>query len=245
MECMLIDLFRASFLIGAPLTCAVIQIPQRFQTVNGLDPFQAGVRLLAFIAMVPVGAVIGVALAKKYTVKPTYALLGGTVFQLVGAICFATQPYSTEIQSFQYGFQVLFGIGSGVSNAIGTTSVPFIVRRVDIRKSLLRTSQMMDPKLTRNIAAALGANTQFRYLGGAVGLWLITSVLNSKLRPELASILSPEQIAAVLQSAEIIKSLPDAQREQVLSSFASGFTLLWKVILAFICGQVPAAIMML
>lgn len=220
-----IGLFMVSFLTGAPFTCATIQIPQRYQTVNGLSPYDAGVRLLAFIVMAPVGAVIGAGLADKFKIKPTYALIGGAVFQLIGAICFVTMPYSSDIKSSQYGFQVIFGIGSGMSNAIATTSVPFIVQRKDI-------------------PAALGANTQFRYLGGAIGLGLITSVFNSNLRPRLATILDPEQLYAILQSAEIIKTLSEEQKGLVLEAFAHGFTLQWKVILALISAQVPAAIMM-
>ncbi|TGO51456.1 hypothetical protein BCON_0161g00290 [Botryotinia convoluta] len=216
---------KASFLIGAPFTCATIQIPQRFQTVNGLSPYEAGVRLLAFIVMAPVGAVIGAGLVTKFKIKPTYALLCGTVFQLIGAICFVTLPYSTEIKTSQYGFQVIFGVGSGISNAIATTSVPSIVQRKDI-------------------PAALGANTQFRYLGGAIGLGLITSVLNSNLRPKLASILDAEQLSAIFQSAEIVKTFPEAQRNQVLLAFGIGYDLQWKVIIAFISAQVPAALMM-
>ncbi|EDO00961.1 hypothetical protein SS1G_03435 [Sclerotinia sclerotiorum 1980 UF-70] len=216
---------KVSFLTGAPFTCATIQIPQRYQTVNGLSPYDAGVRLLAFIVMAPVGAVIGAGLADKFKIKPTYALIGGAVFQLIGAICFVTMPYSSDIKSSQYGFQVIFGIGSGMSNAIATTSVPFIVQRKDI-------------------PAALGANTQFRYLGGAIGLGLITSVFNSNLRPRLATILDPEQLYAILQSAEIIKTLSEEQKGLVLEAFAHGFTLQWKVILALISAQVPAAIMM-
>ncbi|KAF4625358.1 hypothetical protein G7Y89_g12808 [Cudoniella acicularis] len=214
-----------SSLIGAPFTCATIQIPQRFQIVNGLSPFDAGIRLLAFIVMVPIGAVVGAAITDKCKVKPTYALLGGTTLQLVGAVCFAILPYSTEISASQYGYQILFGIGSGISNAVSTTSVPFIVQRKDV-------------------PAALGANTQFRYLGGAVGLGIISSILNSMLRPKLAIILNPEQLEAILQSTEILNTLQATQREQVLLAFADGFSLQWKVILAFIVAQIPAAFAM-
>jgi hypothetical protein len=91
----------------------------------------------------------------------------------------------------------------------------------------------------------LAANSQFRYLGSAVGLGVVISVFNSQLRPELSSLLSPEQVAAVLRSAEIIKTLPEAQRIQVVEILASGYALQWKVTIALICGQVPASLMML
>ncbi|KAL9110802.1 MAG: hypothetical protein Q9187_008006 [Circinaria calcarea] len=116
-------------LSGAPFTCAVIQIPQRFQALNGLSSFNAGVRLLAYIVMVPVGAVIGAGLADKLKIKPTYALLIGTALQLVGAVNFALLTDTADIQPSEYGFQVILGAGSGISNAISTISVPFVVPR--------------------------------------------------------------------------------------------------------------------
>jgi hypothetical protein len=60
----------------------------------------------------------------------------------------------------------------------------------------------------------------------------------------LATILDPDQLYAILQSAEIINNLPEDQKGLVLRAFAHGFTLQWKVILALISAQVPAAIMM-
>jgi len=78
-----------------------------------------------------------------------------------------------------------------------------------------------------------------------VGLGVVTSVLNSRLRPELSSFLSPEQVSAVLRSADIIKTLPEAQRMQVVNTLADGYTLQWKVTLALICAQVPASLLML
>jgi hypothetical protein len=110
--------------------------------VNGLSPYDAGVRLLAFI---------GAGLADKLKIKPTYALLGGTTFQLIGAICFVTMPYSADIKPSQYGFQVIFGVGSGMSNAIATTSVPFIVQRKDIRESLHLTRKSRRAKRNQQL----------------------------------------------------------------------------------------------
>jgi hypothetical protein len=57
--------------------------------------------------------------------------------------------------------------------------------------------------------------------------------------------LSPEQVLAVLRSAEIIKTLPEAQKLQVVNTLANGYTLQWKVTLALICAQVPTSLMML
>ncbi|KAF2758475.1 MFS multidrug transporter-like protein [Pseudovirgaria hyperparasitica] len=220
-----IALFMVSFLVGAPFTSAVIQIPQRLQTIHSLSALASGIRLLAFIVMVPVGAVAGAATVEKLKIKPTFALLVGAAFQLAGAIGFALLPFSTEVQASQYGFQVLFGLGSGLSNAIATSCIPQIVER-------------------KNISSALGANTQFRYLGGAVGLGVITAVLNARLHPSLGHIVDAEEVGAILRSTEAVRTLSVSERDNVLHLFADGFALQWKVILAFISAQVPVAIMM-
>jgi hypothetical protein len=126
---------RTSFLIGGPFTVAIIQIPQRFQTVHGLNPYDAGIRLLPCIIMVPIGAILGALLAGKLKIKHPYTLLGGTALQLIGAICFALMESSTEIKPSQYGFQIIFGLGSGISNTVSITAIPFIVSKSDVRKS--------------------------------------------------------------------------------------------------------------
>jgi hypothetical protein len=126
---------RTSFLIGGPFTAAIIQIPQRFQTVNGLNPYDAGIRLLPCIVMVPIGAVFGALLAGRLRIKHQYTLLVGTALQLIGAICFALLESSTDIKPSQYGYQIIFGMGSGISNTVSITSIPSIVAKSDVRKS--------------------------------------------------------------------------------------------------------------
>ena len=85
--------------------------------------------------MVPIGAILGAGLAEKLKVKPTYALIGGTVFQIIGAICFTLMKFSTEIQPSQYVYQIIFGLGSGISNTVSITAIPSIVAAPDVGKS--------------------------------------------------------------------------------------------------------------
>ncbi|PSN69461.1 hypothetical protein BS50DRAFT_664443, partial [Corynespora cassiicola Philippines] len=53
----------------------VAQIPQRLTTVNSLSSFDAGVRLLAFAALVPTGSAIAGALVGKLKVPPCWMVL--------------------------------------------------------------------------------------------------------------------------------------------------------------------------
>ena len=109
-------------------------MPQRYQVLNGLSPFEAGARLIPFVVTVPVGAVLGAALSSKFKVRPTYPLCVGAILQLIAAINFALLPTDEKIHPSQYGFQVILGIGSGINNAIGTASVPHTVQKKDIGK---------------------------------------------------------------------------------------------------------------
>ena len=86
---------------------------------------------------------------------------------------------------------------------------------------------------------------QFRYLGGAVGLGIVTAVFNNRVRSGLVSLLTPTDIVRVLQSTELIHQLPGPQQHEVQLVFGDSFTLQWKTILGFVCAQIPAALMML
>lgn len=84
--------------------------------------------------MVPLGAVLAAATVEKVKVRITYPMLIGVVLQLAGAIGFAFTPYSTSIRASQYGFQILFGLGSGYNNALTTSSVPNVTERKNVGK---------------------------------------------------------------------------------------------------------------
>ena len=91
----------------------------------------------------------------------------------------------------------------------------------------------------------MGAGMQFRYLGGVIGLGVVTTVFNSSLRPQLSSILTPDEVSRVLQSTTLISRLPGPLQQPVQEIFGNSFAMEWRALLGFICAQVPAAIMML
>lgn len=93
-------------------------------------------------------------------------------------------------------------------------------------------------------AVAMGAVVQFRMMGGAIGLAIVTSYMNSWLNTGLAPILSPEQLAALLQSADSIGTLPPAVQTAVRTVFAQGFNMQFKIAIAFTLAQFPATALM-
>lgn len=122
---------RNIFLTGAPFTVAVIQIPIRFQTVNGVSALGAGIRLLPFAVLSPIGSIIAAGVAGKLKVPPIYLLLGGSVIQTVGLALLSTSPTTTRINIAQYGYQAVAGFGVGVNIACLLVMTPFTVEKRD------------------------------------------------------------------------------------------------------------------
>ena len=91
----------------------------------------------------------------------------------------------------------------------------------------------------------MGAITQFRALGGVIGISITTNVFNSYIRSHLATALTPGQITDLLQSVENnIASLPPDIESFVRSTFASAYDLQTKVMIAFAVAQILAIALM-
>ncbi|KAF2235166.1 MFS general substrate transporter [Viridothelium virens] len=221
-----IGMFMSFFLVSTPTTSAIVQIPERFQILDGESPFDAAIRLLPFMIAVSLIAFISSMLVSRYQIKPAYGLLVGIAIQIVGAALFCQLPNTTTIDPAEYVYEVVLGIGLGINNILLVTSVPFMVEK-------------------HLIPSALGAGMQFRYLGGTVGLGVVTAVFSSSTRPQLNSLLGASDASEVLQSAAKIHQFPQSVQGDIQRMFGHGFTLQWKVLLGFICGEVLAALMML
>ena len=119
------------FLCGGPFTVAVIELPLRFQAVNGLSALGAGIRLLPFAIASPIGSVIAAGVAVKTKIPPIYLSLGGAAILVVGFALLSTSPATTTIQNAQYGYQTIAGFGVGVSLAALIVMTPFAVEKRD------------------------------------------------------------------------------------------------------------------
>lgn len=84
----------------------------------------------------------------------------------------------------------------------------------------------------------MAAVTQFRAIGGVVGLSIGTNVLNSHVKSIFGSILSAEQLSSLLESTEIIAKLPESLQAVVRSTFADGYNLQMRAMIAFSAGQI-------
>lgn len=119
------------FLTGAPLTVALIQIPTRAQAVYGTSALDAGIRLLPFALLVPIGSILGAAITGKAKIPPIYISIGGSAIQIVGFALLSISPTRTSESKAQYGYQVIAGFSVGINLACLTVMAPFAVEKRD------------------------------------------------------------------------------------------------------------------
>lgn len=71
------------------MTCVDL-IPLHYQTAAGLNPLQAGARLILFSVALPIGAILAASLCKNWRVSPFYMMLLGEIFQINGLVLVTT-----------------------------------------------------------------------------------------------------------------------------------------------------------
>ena len=95
---------------------------------------------------------------------------------------------------------------------------PLLVNKIDIRTL---------------IAVTMGAITQVRVLGGVVGIAIAQVVLSSTIRTELPSILTPEQVSELLESAASIANLSPTQAQEVREVYGHAFNIQTRLVMYF------------
>ena len=108
-----------------------LTLPQRFQLVNGLSNLDAGIRLLPFGGSFPFGAVFSANAASKCKVPGPYLAMLGAAIQVVGFALLSQLQAKEEIDPAIYGYQVLCGVGTGMSYQILYLMVPFVAEQRD------------------------------------------------------------------------------------------------------------------
>ncbi|KAF2468467.1 MFS general substrate transporter [Lindgomyces ingoldianus] len=213
-----------SVLLGVPFTVIVVDLPQRFQAINGVSALNAGVRLLPYALFAPLGSLLSnIIFAKKRL--PLTLLLAGATFQFLGLILLATLPEKPDLPNSLYGFLVIAGLGVGLT--FGTLVVI--------------TPESVEP---RDLATATGAMIQSRQMGSAIGMTIGSSILNSYLKSNLRHVLSASQLEALLQTTAVVKTFPAELQLPVKQTFAEGYSLQMKVVAGIAAAEFLAVAMM-
>jgi cellobiose-specific phosphotransferase system component IIC len=114
----------------------LINLPQRFQAVNGLSPFEAGIRVLPLLLASPVATAISSQLVTRLNVPPFYLAVMGTALQILGVgLASSTQADGDRAL---LGYQAVMGLGFGTTLVTILIYVPFVVDRVDLGEICLQ-----------------------------------------------------------------------------------------------------------
>lgn len=89
----------------------MIALPQQFQYLNHVTPFDAGVHLLPFNALISLGGILSSSLAAKLRVQTFYLFCLAAVFQIagLGAAAFIPVNQGNRVPATVYGVNVVIG----------------------------------------------------------------------------------------------------------------------------------------
>ena len=90
----------------------------------------------------------------------------------------------------------------------------------------------------------LGAGNQFRMIGSAIVIAISTSVFNSFMRPELATLLGLTDTNVIASLGQGLSSLPDDVQIDVRLLLAKGYSRQMLVLCASSAAQIPAALLL-
>lgn len=126
------NISSTAFFVGVVFTTLIIEIPLRFQAVNRLSSFQAGLRLIPLTIMSPMGATICAAASGKSRLPPIYLLSVSSIIQVI-ALAWLAQINPLRVPwSGQYGFQAMAGIGLGLGIGAQVLLMPFVIEKRDL-----------------------------------------------------------------------------------------------------------------
>lgn len=150
------------------------------------------------------GSFLGGAISSRSN-NTGYTLVGASALQLLGIGLMLTLSAENDTAARQYGFQIVFGLGVGLSFSAATIMTNLVASEESER------------------ASAQGAVAQARVLGGCIGLSICTVILNVHINKYLEEELSQEQYDQLLRSPLSGLQLPPDLRELVRHVYANAF----------------------
>lgn len=213
-------LIANAFLSGAISTTCLIQVPIFSQAAVGTSALGAGVHLIPYTLAMEIGAMLVAASIAKRRLPPVHLALVEAVMQLVGVVLLSVQSPNNPGYRGMYGIEAIIGLGVGAAIAVTTLMMPYATEKQDL-------------------SVGTASIIQFRFMGGATALAIVTAVANTWLRGALLDVLSPEEITLVFRRPDTINSLPDALRSTVRLMFAKSFSLQMRILIGFAAVQFP------
>lgn len=148
---------------------------------------------------------------------------------------------ATNVASAQYGYQVLLGLGIGLTLSTILIAAPIVIEDKDT--GMFNRLPSRHPLWLILLAVFIGALAQMRLIGGSIGIAVCTNILNNKVR-SASTILSQQQVRDLLQNTQTLRSLPPTQQRTVRELFARGYNEEMRVLIAFSGATLLATLMM-
>ena len=187
--------------IAGAMTAAAFYIPLWFQVVRGFSAEKSGVHTLPMVVATTISAGLTGACVEQLGYYTPFMFLGALV-EAVGAGLLTTISTDTSFRTFA-GFQVLFGIGAGISLQQPLVAVQTVLPKEDIPKG--------------SALVLLGQT-----LGCSIFVCVAQAVLTNGLQHQLAAIpgLSPQtQRVAKTGPAAFRSEVPEAMLPAVLEAY--------------------------
>lgn len=182
----------------------MVILPERFQIVNGDNALYSGIHLLPLLGATALGAFLAGAMSRRSN-NTSWTLLAAHCFQLLGSgLMLMLHNITVEFKA-QYGFQVLLGLGIGLS--LGSATIMGSVQSAQA-----------------DLAVAQGIIAQARVLGGSIGIALCSIIFNAKVAHDLSGEMDPDDLEALHHSPTIAPWLPPELQGKVKVAYADAFT---------------------
>ncbi|KAF4957020.1 hypothetical protein FGADI_3434 [Fusarium gaditjirri] len=115
--------------VGFPFVSMIVNIPQRAQAMYGMSPSRAGIILLPMMLTSPAATVLSGYLTGNAKVPPAYLIIIAEVLQVLGVgLTCSLSTDLTDMPDAQYGYEVLMGVGFGMSLATVLTFARVVIR---------------------------------------------------------------------------------------------------------------------
>ena len=81
-------------------------------------------------------------------------------------------------------------------------------------------------------------------MGAAIGLAVVTSVLDGFVRSRLSVFLSAEQVGALLQTSTVMNTFTSEQQEKIRAIFGQGYNIQMRILIGLAAAQLPSSLLM-
>ncbi|KAE9375004.1 major facilitator superfamily transporter [Stipitochalara longipes BDJ] len=209
----------STVLTGYVYFTAIFTIPIRYQVVDLNSPVRAGVRLLPLVASTAFGTLASGVVATRRPKKNIsfWTMSIATALMSIGTGLLSDLPSDGARTKSQYGWEVILGLGVGMSFSTATFAT------------------MIEAELLDN-AVAQGTIAQSRILGGAIGIAASTITMNNHLQSAFERVLSPDSLQTLFISPFSIRSYGIAVeslfRETFIAIFAADMRIAMYVSIA-------------